>query len=108
MNLSPDGVKNVHSSMSSKLVLGLIQSPIQCVQKAVSERVKRPEHDADHSPATSADVKKAGLYIHSLKLNHWTNLRSQQVLCVFFISCTLSCSQHVSALIKVHIQVIII
>jgi hypothetical protein len=32
---------------------------------------------------------------------------SQQVLCVFFISCTLSCSQHISALIKDHLQVIL-
>jgi hypothetical protein len=42
-----------------------------------------------------------------IKLNHWTNLCSQQTLCVFFISCTLSCSQHVSALIKGHLQVIL-
>jgi hypothetical protein len=42
-----------------------------------------------------------------IKLNHWTDLRSQQVLCVLFISCTLSCSQHVSALIKGHLQVIL-
>jgi hypothetical protein len=42
-----------------------------------------------------------------VELNHCTNLRSQQVMCVFFIPCTLSCSQHVSALIKGYLQVIL-
>jgi hypothetical protein len=44
---------------------------------------------------------------HFVLLNHWTNLRSQQALCVFFISYTLSCSQHVSTLIKGHLQVML-
>jgi hypothetical protein len=38
-------------------------------------------------------------------LNHWTNLSSQHLLCVFYFMHFL-CSQHVSALIKGHLQVI--
>jgi hypothetical protein len=50
----------------SRTALGPTQPPIQSVPKAVSLGVKRPEHEADHSPPYSAEVKECvELYLHS-------------------------------------------
>jgi hypothetical protein len=38
------------------------QSPIQWVPEALSPGVKQPEREADYSPPTSAEVKKARIY----------------------------------------------
>jgi hypothetical protein len=52
--------------MSSRLVLGNTQPPIQWVPGVLSLMGKRPGSEADQSPPTSAQVKKTvGLYIHS-------------------------------------------
>jgi hypothetical protein len=45
-------------SMSPRLVVGPIQPPIQQLPG-----VKRPGHEADHSPPTSAKVKNTWIYI---------------------------------------------
>jgi hypothetical protein len=37
--------------------LGLTQPPIQRLQAALYLGVKRPDHEADHSPPFSAEVK---------------------------------------------------
>jgi hypothetical protein len=50
-------------SMSSRPVLGPTQPPIQWVPGAISAGVKRPGHEVDHSPPTSAEVKKTWIYI---------------------------------------------
>jgi hypothetical protein len=50
--------KNFHFSMSSRLALGPTQPPIQWVQGVLSLRVKWSMREADHSPPTSAVVKK--------------------------------------------------
>jgi hypothetical protein len=64
--LSPNRVKNFLFSTSSGLALGSTQPPIQGVTRALSLGVKLPEREADHSPPTSAEVKKnVDLYIHS-------------------------------------------
>jgi hypothetical protein len=42
--------------------LGSTQHPTQWVPGTLSPRVKRPERDADHSPPTSAKVKKIWAY----------------------------------------------
>jgi hypothetical protein len=60
---SPDRVKNFLFSMSSRLALGPTQPPIQWVPGALSPGVKRPGREADHSPPTSAEVKKMRIYI---------------------------------------------
>jgi hypothetical protein len=39
--------------------LGLTQPPIQWVPTVVSPGVKRPGHEAEHSPSSSAEVKYA-------------------------------------------------
>jgi hypothetical protein len=52
---SPGRVKNFHFSMSSRPALGSTQPPVQWVPG-----VKRPGREADHSPPTSAEVKKIG------------------------------------------------
>jgi hypothetical protein len=38
------------------------QPPIQCVSGALYPGVKRPGREADHSPPTSAEVKKTQIY----------------------------------------------
>jgi hypothetical protein len=57
--------KNFNFSTSSRPALELTQPPNQRVPGAFSLGVKRLESEADHSPPTSAEVKKVGLYIHS-------------------------------------------
>jgi hypothetical protein len=57
---SPGSVKNFLFSLSSRPAVGSTQPPIQWVRG-----VKRPGREADHSPPTSAEVKKnVDLYIH--------------------------------------------
>jgi hypothetical protein len=48
--------------MSSKPVLGFAQPPIQWVLGVPSTGVKRLGREADHSPPTSAEVKKMWIY----------------------------------------------
>jgi hypothetical protein len=55
-------VQNFHISMSSRQDLGPIQLPIQWVPGAFSPEVKRAWRRADHSPPTSAEVKKTCVY----------------------------------------------
>jgi hypothetical protein len=55
---SPGGRKNFHSSMSSRQALGPTQPPIKWMPVALSPEVKLSRREADHSPPTSADVKK--------------------------------------------------
>jgi hypothetical protein len=49
-------------STASRPTLGSIQPPIQWVPVALSLGVKRLEREADHSPPTSAEVKKKWIY----------------------------------------------
>jgi hypothetical protein len=49
-------------STSSIPVLRSTHPPIQRVLEAVSLRVKRPGREADHSPTTSAEIKKMWIY----------------------------------------------
>jgi hypothetical protein len=49
----------------SRSVLGATHPPIQWVHWAISPGVKRPGREADHSPPSSAKVKKGGA-IHPL------------------------------------------
>jgi hypothetical protein len=48
--------------MSSRQALGPTQLPVQWVRGAVYAGVKRPGHEAYHSPPTSAEVKKTWVY----------------------------------------------
>jgi hypothetical protein len=54
---SPGGVKNFLFSTSFRPDVGS-KPPIQCVPGTLSPGVKLPRHEADHSPPTSAEVKK--------------------------------------------------
>jgi hypothetical protein len=51
-------VKNFHFSTSSRPALGPTQPLIQWVPGALSPGVKRQRRETDHSPPTSAEVKK--------------------------------------------------
>jgi hypothetical protein len=61
-SLSPNRVKNFLFPSSSRAVLGPTQPPIQWVPGAISPGVKWPEREANHSPPTSAEVKKMRIY----------------------------------------------
>jgi hypothetical protein len=50
-------------STSSRPALVSTQSPIQWVPEALSLKVKRQGREVDHSPPTSAEVKK--MWIHT-------------------------------------------
>jgi hypothetical protein len=56
--LSPDRVKNFHFSISSRMALRSSQLPIQWVRGASSQGIKWQGRETDHSPPTSAEVKK--------------------------------------------------
>jgi hypothetical protein len=56
------GVKNFHFSILSRPALGSTQLPIQWAPGALSLGVKRQGCEADHSPLTSAEVKKTWIY----------------------------------------------
>jgi hypothetical protein len=58
----PDGVKNFLFSRSSRPALRSTQPPLQWVPGALSPGVKRPGREVDHSPPTSAEVKKMWIY----------------------------------------------
>jgi hypothetical protein len=47
---------------SSLPALGCTQPPIQRVLEALSQEVKRPGREADHSSPASAGIKKIGIY----------------------------------------------
>jgi hypothetical protein len=55
---SPGGGRNFHFSKSSRPALGSTQHPIQWIPDPLYAGVKRPGREADHSPPTSAKVKK--------------------------------------------------
>jgi hypothetical protein len=55
-------IKNFLFSTSSRQALGPTQLPIQWVPETLSPGVKRLGHEADHSPRTSAEVKKMWIY----------------------------------------------
>jgi hypothetical protein len=68
---SPSRGKNFLFSTASRPDLGPTQPPIQWVLGALSLGVKRQGHEADHSPPTSAKVKKMWIYTnHSLMCLH--------------------------------------
>jgi hypothetical protein len=54
----PGRVKNFLFFTSSRPALGSTQPPIQWIPGALSPVLKWPELEADHSPPTSAEVKK--------------------------------------------------
>jgi hypothetical protein len=60
---SPGRVKNFLFSAASRPALEPTQPPIQLVPGVLSPGVKRLGREADHSPPTSAKVKKMWIYI---------------------------------------------
>jgi hypothetical protein len=59
---SSNRVKNFLFSTSSRRALGSTQPPIHWVPVTLSPGVKRPGRETDHSPPTSAEVKKMWIY----------------------------------------------
>jgi hypothetical protein len=58
-------------STSSRPALGSTQPPIQWLPGALSLGVKRPGRGADHSPPTSAEVKKMWIYTSTVRTSSW-------------------------------------
>jgi hypothetical protein len=57
---------------SYKVGLGPTRPPIQWVSASLSLGVKRPAHEADHSPQSSAEVKeRVELFLHSPTTPSW-------------------------------------
>jgi hypothetical protein len=61
MSSSPSGVKHSHFSTSPRAALGSTQAPIQYTGGFFAG-VKWKGREADHSPPTSAKVKKKWIY----------------------------------------------
>jgi hypothetical protein len=60
---------SLHRAQNSS---GPTQPPIQWVPGAISLEVKRPGHEADRSPPSSAEVKECvALYLHSHNTPSW-------------------------------------
>jgi hypothetical protein len=59
---SPGRVKSFLLFTSSRPVLGPTQPPIQWVSGALSPEIKRPGREINHSPPSSAEVKKTWIY----------------------------------------------
>jgi hypothetical protein len=62
LSSGPGGVKNFLLSRSSRPALRCTQPPIQWVPGTLFPGVKRPGREVDHSPPTSAEVKKMWIY----------------------------------------------
>jgi hypothetical protein len=92
-SLSPIREKILLLSTSSRPVLGPTQTPIQWVPGALSPGVKWPGRQADHSPPTSAEVKKyVDLYtnspirLHSVLVNQLSTGTTLPSACYFLPS----------------------
>jgi hypothetical protein len=71
---------------SSRTALGSIQPPIQWVPGTLSLGVKRPGREADHSPPSSAEVKKwVELYLHSPNTPPWRGAQSTGTLLLLLL-----------------------
>jgi hypothetical protein len=68
---SPGRVKNFLFSISSIPAVGSTQPHIQWVPGALSPGVKRPEHETDHSPKASTEVKKMWKYTSTPHTPSW-------------------------------------
>jgi hypothetical protein len=58
-------VGSIIFSASSRPDLGPSQPPIQWELGSISSAVKRSGREADHSPTTSAEVKKMWIYVYT-------------------------------------------
>jgi len=64
---------------TSRLALGLTQSPIQWAAGALSLGVKRTGREADHSPQSSAEVEGCvEIYLHSPNTPSWPGVQLQK------------------------------
>jgi hypothetical protein len=64
----PVGAGNFLFITVSRAALGPTQPPIQWVPGALSLGVKRPGREADHSPPSSAEVKKVWSYTSTAQI----------------------------------------
>jgi hypothetical protein len=81
-----EGQENCVYSMVPTPALGPTQPPIQCMPRVIFQGVKRPHHEANHSPPSSAEVQNGGatlLLPHKSSwrgayfIKYWHNLTSR-------------------------------
>jgi hypothetical protein len=60
-------------STTRRPTLGPTQSPIQSVAGTLSPRVKRQGGEADHSPLSTAEVKKDGAIPKLFHISSWNS-----------------------------------
>jgi hypothetical protein len=68
---SPSGVKIFLFSRSSSPLLRSTQPPIQWVPGALSPGVKRPGREVEHSPPSSAEIKRMWIYTSTPHTPSW-------------------------------------
>jgi hypothetical protein len=75
----PAVIENFLFTTASRKALGLTKPPIQWVPRTLSLGVKRPGHEADHSPPSSAEVKNACSYTstHQYIFMAWCLVKAQ-------------------------------
>jgi hypothetical protein len=64
-------VKTFLLSTSSKPIVGPTHPPVHWVPRVLSTGVKRPGHEADHSPLSSAEIKNDGVIPPLLHMSSW-------------------------------------
>jgi hypothetical protein len=65
LSLNLGRIKNIHFSTLSRYDLGPTQPPMQWVLGTVSPGLKRKGIEADNSPATGIEVKKAWIFTYT-------------------------------------------
>jgi hypothetical protein len=70
-SLSPGRIKNFHFSTSSRPAVGSNQSPVQWLLGVLSPGVKWPGREPNHSPPTTAEVKKMWIDTRSPHKSSW-------------------------------------
>jgi hypothetical protein len=65
------GVQDFLLSTASRPTLGPTQPPVQWVPAARSPEIKRQGREADHSPATTAEVKKVRAIPPLPRMSSW-------------------------------------
>jgi hypothetical protein len=77
---------NFSHPAASRPALGPTQPPIQWVPRAVSLGVKRPEHEADFTPPSSAEVKECmEIYLHSTPSWHGDQLKHRDFTVTIYL-----------------------
>jgi hypothetical protein len=70
---------------TSRPALGPTQSPVKWIPGSLSLGIKRPEHEADHSPPSSTEVKNVWSYTSTPQyaFMEWCSVKAQEHLYLY-------------------------